>query len=172
MNWPESLTIEEAMRATGLKRPTVVRWKSSGVIPDKWANVLLPKAELVKAESVKPDWKLPATGVVALLAGLLIAAVSLTVTGRFTASEDQRIASEVIPNYRSLVKTEVIAKLRVANDGDLTSEEVKTIIQQSIPVIQKHTWSPLTDRLTKLQVEGVMKKAELDAALDAVERGL
>jgi hypothetical protein len=91
---------------------------------------------------------------------------------RFHETRIERIAREAMGNYASLCDSEILDKLAAANDGDLTGVEALAILEQSRPVVQKHTWKPLADEMTALQTDGVFRRDEFAEFINQVKRGI
>lgn len=94
-------------------------------------------------------------------------------------SADVQLARSVSRTHSQLLISEIIVPLRKANDGTLTNEQALAIWKNSLPIIQRHTLSPLTDRMTDLQAigpdgkpTGQMDREQLDRCLKDWEAGL
>lgn len=192
-DWPDNLTKAEVMRVTGESRGTVSAWFTLQMIPQDiaekhgWATP--EAAEQISADppSVETVTEPPVPQaapanhrtlyvVIALLVALL---VGQFVANRHTDGKtepafvtDYQLGRNAGLNYVDLVCSEVLDKLAAANDGELKSKDALRIIEVAIPIIQKNTWSPVTDRLTQLQKDGKLDKEQLDKAIKEVKRGL
>ena len=95
------------------------------------------------------------------------------------ASTDQQLARQVAVHHSQLLISEIIVPLRKSNDGKLTNEQALQVWKTALPVIQRHTLAPLTDRMTQLQTvdkdgkpTGLMDREALSRCLDDWESGL
>lgn len=191
MKWPAETSQSRVMKITGKPRAAVSRWFKAGEIPDEFAGMFATGSAIESQDPPKPTpvveaprtagghWLPVSLAVVALLLGLNVylqlrpPSVDSGGPVPVVVVNDQELARQAGLRYLDLCCTEVIDKLSAANDGDLTAKETLRIIELAIPVIQKRTWSPVTDRLTQLQNDkGVMDQAKLKAALDEVRKGL
>ena len=189
IDWPENLTKAEVMRVTGESRSTVNAWFTLQMIPQDiaekagWVDPIEatdpPGVETVTEPSVPqaaPANHRALYVVIAVMAALLIGQFVAT---RHTTDKtepavvtDYQLGRNAGLNYVDLVCSEVLDKLSAANDGKLKSKDALRIIEVAIPIIQKNTWSPVTDRLTQLQKDGEIDKEQLDKAIKEVKRGL
>jgi hypothetical protein len=82
-------------------------------------------------------------------------------------------AAIAIANYAHLCQSEIVEPLRRANDGTLTGEQALKLIETARPVIQRHTWSEIANRLTSLQdADGKLHQSDTAALLDELSTGL
>jgi hypothetical protein len=95
------------------------------------------------------------------------------------ASADTQLARNAVHRHSQLLISEIIQPLRAANDGKLTGEQTLATLKTAHPVIDRHTWSPLADRLTQLQTvdkdgqpTGLMDQQALARFLDDCEAGI
>lgn len=94
-------------------------------------------------------------------------------------SADRTLAAHVARHHSQLLISEIIVPLRRANDGKMTNEQALQVWKTALPVIQHHTLSPMTDRMTQLQVldkdgkpTGQMDRDALARCLDEWEAAL
>lgn len=95
------------------------------------------------------------------------------------ASADTQLARDAVHRHSQLLISEIIQPLRAANNGTLTNEQTLATVKTAHPVIDRHTWSPLADRLTQLQAvdkdgkpTGLMDQQALARFLDDCEAGI
>ena len=95
-------------------------------------------------------------------------------------SADTQLARDAVRHHSQLLISEIIAPLRKQNDGTLTAEAALQLIKDAHPVIDRHTWSPLADRLTNLQTidpatqqpTGLLDREGLSRFLNDCEAGI
>lgn len=95
-------------------------------------------------------------------------------------SADTQLARDAVRHHSQLLISEIIAPLQKQNDGTLTAEAALQLIKDAHPVIDRHTWSPLADRLTDLQTidpatqqpTGLLDREGLSRFLNDCEAGI
>lgn len=128
-------------------------------------------ARTVKAKPpVKPKAAPVNWGAIAGVAVVVLAVLAGVVA--LLSKPEPHAERRIINDYVDAVCEHVLDKLAAANDGDLTGEQALKIIETSIPIVQKHTWKPVTDKLTGLQVDGVFDQEKLAKAIDETREGL
>lgn len=122
-------------------------------------------ARTVKPKAAPVNWRAiagVAVVVIAALAGVMA----------LLSKPEPHAERKIVNDYVDAVCEHVLDKLAAANDGDLTGEQALKIIETSIPIVQKHTWKPVTDKLTGLQVDGVFDQEKLAEAIAETREGL
>jgi hypothetical protein len=115
-----------------------------------------------------------------LVAILALAAVAYRFRDKIPVpAADTQLARDAVHRHSQLLISEIIQPLRAANDGKLTNEQTLATVKTAHPVIDRHTWSPLADRLTQLQAvdkdgkpTGLMDQQALARFLDDCEAGI
>lgn len=94
-------------------------------------------------------------------------------------SPDTILARDAVTHHSQLLISEIIEPLRKLNDGTLKNDACLDLLKTAHPVIDRHTWTPLANRLRELQSRdaqgqptGLMDQSALARFLDDCEAGI
>lgn len=156
--------------------PTLSPWQT-GLVRLSRQRATRPAAPIAQPEPIETPSQLPRPWNWAILLAAVLAlqfCFYLIITLRSPSrSARTNPAAIAVQHYAQLCDSEIVAKLRAANDGTLTGEQALRIIETARPVIQQHTWTDLANRLTSLQDQhGLLHQADTAAFLDEMSAGL